>query len=550
VHLDNHISLYIEYLERMLASREQWLSITGRGLTEGVDADAARRQLEGNIRDIVDGQLLALHSQLPLECHEELLSLTRYAAANLAAEGKGEHPLVSFSERKQLPKADADERQAWQTIANLLLIKDGSWRRSINKNDGFPAKDDGQKKALYALIETLHGRHLLRDSLDRARLLPAPQYTDAQWIVLLALFDLLPLAAGELRRLFGERGVTDHNEVALSAGRALGDPQDPGDIAMILDYKIQHLLIDEMQDTSIAQYEMFRKLTAGWEPADGRTVFCVGDPMQSIYRFRDAEVGEFLLARKNGIGDIRLEPLLLRRNFRSGENLVHWFNTVFLQVMPIADDISVGAIAYAESAPVEQHAGQGDYAVHPLFEVDPETEAAHTVSVIQKCLADDGDVAVLVRSRTQLAELLPALRRANVEYLAVEIDRLTDLPEIIDVLALTRALSHSADRLAWLALLRGPWVGLKWKDLHSLVRNDSDRTIMELCTNVDRLASMSADGRQRLQQFIALIQPFLQRSGATSLRDRIEIAWFALGGPSILQDMAQLENVFRFLSAL
>ena len=271
----------------------------------------------------------------------------------------------------------------------------------------------------------------MQDSLKRARQLPAITYPDAQWEVLLALFSLLPLAAVELRRLFGERGVTDHNEVALSAGRALGDPDSPGDIALILDYKVQHLLIDEMQDTSISQYELLKKLTAGWVPGDGRTVFCVGDPMQSIYRFRDAEVGEFLQARENGIGVVNLEPLLLRRNFRSGENLVHWFNTIFSQVMPLRDDISIGAISYSESAPVEHHAGAGEHVVHPLFGTDAEAEAEYTLELIQRCLAEEGTVTVLVRSRTQLTDLLPALRRVAIPYQAIEINRLTDLRKLL-----------------------------------------------------------------------------------------------------------------------
>jgi ATP-dependent exoDNAse (exonuclease V) beta subunit len=549
-HLDNNTSLYIDYLSRMLASREQWLSITGWGPVDGIDAAAARRALERNIRDVIDGQLVALKMSLPVECHEELLALMRYAAANLKSDGKDNHALVRFCDGHRLPSPEASERESWQAIANLLLIKAGDWRKSINKNDGFPAGDAGQKQRLYDLIASLQSRFVLRDGLDRARLLPGPQYTDAQWDVLLALFKLLPHAAGELRRLFSERGVNDHNEVALSANRALGDPEEPGDIAMILDYKVQHLLVDEMQDTSISQYEMLKKLTAGWTPGDGRSVFCVGDPMQSIYRFRDAEVGEFLLARKNGLGNVRLEPLLLRQNFRSGENLVHWFNTVFMQVMPTSDDVSIGAISYSESAPVEQHAGRGEYTVHPLFGADSKDEAMYTREVVRRCLADEGGITILVRSRTQLADLLPVLREAHIEYQAVEIDRLTDLPEIIDVLALTRAVVHRGDRLAWLALLRGPWVGMRWRDLHALVYNDTDRTILELCSNDEGLASLSVDGADRLRHFVSLMKPFTKRDGTRSLRDRIELAWFALGGPSILRDAAQIDNVYRFFSTI
>jgi len=346
--------------------------------------------------------------------------------------------------------------------------------------------------------------------------------------------------------------VTDHNEVALAAGRALGSVDSPGEVALMLDYQVQHLLIDEMQDTSIGQYELLKKLTAEWSPGDGRTIFCVGDPMQSIYRFRDAEVGEFLLAQENGIGNTTLTPLTLRRNFRSGEHLVHWFNTVFLQVMPVHDDIAVGAISYAESVPVEEKAGQGEHHVYPLFEMSSEDEADATTDVIRSCLADNEgeNVAVLVRSRTQLSEVLPRLRRAGIEYQAVEIDRLTDLPEIIDLIALTRALSHECDRLAWLALLHGPFAGLLWTDIVALVRNDTEHTIPELCRDPGRKAALTEDGRTRMEALLATLSGFMTRNSTSTLRDRIELAWFSLGGPALLHDDEQLENVYRYFAVI
>ena len=62
---------------------------------------------------------------------------------------------------------------------------------------------------------------------------------------------------------------------------------------------------------------MLEKLTSEWQPGDGRTLFLVGDPMQSIYGFREAEVALFLKARDHGVGNIRLTPLELSVNFRS-----------------------------------------------------------------------------------------------------------------------------------------------------------------------------------------------------------------------------------------
>ena len=551
-HLDNNAALYVGYVSRMLASREQWLGITGGGVDSGGDMQVVRRRLENNIGDVIERQLAVVDALLPPICREELPALLAYAGENLRNDGKTEHLLTTFTERTDLPRPLAEERTAWRGIADLLLTQKGDWRKAVNKNQGFPASGKEMKRRLADILEALRDLHELREYLVTVRTLPSPHYDDEQWQVLLALFDLLPLAVAELKRLFAERSVCDHNEVALAAGRALGSGDEPGEGALLLDYRIQHLLVDEMQDTSISQYDLLKTLTGGWTGDDGRTIFCVGDPMQSIYRFRDAEVGEFLQAWQRGIGTIRLERLKLRRNFRSGEHLVNWFNTVFLQVMPLRDDIATGAISYTESIPVESRSGQGQHVVHALFEADADTEAEHTLGVAQRCLGDnDGEsVAILVRSRTQVASLLPRLRAAGLDYAAIEIDRLTDLPEIIDLIALTRALAHDADRLAWLALLRGPWCGMRWTDVHGLVVNDSNRTILELSGDGERLERMSPDGRDRLERLLARIQAFQGRLNGLSFRERVERAWCALGGPAFLDSEEQLENVFRYLDTL
>ena len=69
------------------------------------------------------------------------------------------------------------------------------------------------------------------------------------------------------------------------------------DLLLAIDYRLSHLLIDEFQDTSKAQLALIGRLMEGWQPGDGRTLFAVGDPMQSIYRFRQAEVRLFIEAQ-------------------------------------------------------------------------------------------------------------------------------------------------------------------------------------------------------------------------------------------------------------
>jgi ATP-dependent exoDNAse (exonuclease V) beta subunit len=243
---------------------------------------------------------------------------------------------------------------------------------------------------------------------------------------------------------------------------------------------------------------------------------------------------------------------LLRRNFRSGEHLVNWFNQAFPLILPVRNDPLNGAVSYSSAVPASNLLGQGECVVHPVFGGAVDTEADVALSVIARLLQDHpGDtVAVLVRSRTHLPTLLRELRRSRIVYQAVEIDRLTDLPEIIDILALTRAIVHPGDRLAWLALLRSPWIGLDWTDLHELVHDASAATVPELLNDESRIARLSPAAQEILQSRDREIADLLATDRAGSLHDRVERAWFALGGPALMPDDNAVANVYHFIDAL
>ena len=552
VHVDNNTQVYVSYLAQMLATRDQWLPFVGSGLLTPEDSSTLRHRFEQNLDAAILDHLERTASIVSPSVRVALSDLQDYAAKTLRESGSVSDPICSLQGLRELPATKSDNVEQWNGLAELLLTKAGQFRKKVDKRQGFPPGDSGQKAAIHALFQELADQADVAELLHGVRTLPPKRYSDEQWKVLLALFRLLPLAVTELKRLFAEQGVSDHIETALTAGSALGTAENPGDVALLLDYQVRHLLVDEMQDTSSAQYRMLEALTGGWEEGDGRSLFCVGDPMQSIYRFRNAEVGQFLLARESGIGDVKLHSLLLRRNFRSGQFLVDWFNTVFPEIFSDHDDPSNGAISYSEAVSVPQLAGQGRCYVHPVFGSSPEREAELGCKVIKAALNDhpQDEMAVLVRGRTQLPALLAELRKAGIEYRAIEIDRLTDLPEVIEVLALSRAAVHQGDRLAWLAILRAPWIGLDWSDLHSLVVNDSASTVWELLQDSDRLASLSETGRQSLEAARDTLSGLVAPRRSQSLRELVEAAWMALGGPAILDDGYAIGNVYRYLDVL
>ncbi len=438
------------------------------------------------------------------------------------------------SARTMLPEAS-------EALAQELLTKKGEWRKK-NKQ-----------------AQALAGNEPLRAALAALPAMPPASYSAAQWEALEAIIALLPLAAAQLKVVFAERAKCDFTEIAQGALRALGSPDSPTDLLLALDHRIHHILVDEFQDTSISQWELLERLTAGWERGDekrgsDRTLFLVGDPMQSIYRFREAEVALFLHARRAGLGSVTLEPLTLSTNFRSQARVVEWVNATFPSVLPQAEDESAGAVPYARSTP--HHAPlEGEACEWHLFE-ERESEAAQVAALAAKA---EGTCAILVRNRRHLDEIVPALKGAGLRFRAIEIERLGEKQAVQDLYALTRALMHPADRIAWLAILRAPWCGLTLADLHALVTPATPsvtpaqagaRAIWELMNDDRVVCALSEDGRKRLMRvWQPLGQAMIHRLRGT-LRDRVEGCWLALGGPACVDDRTELEDVEIYLDEL
>jgi ATP-dependent exoDNAse (exonuclease V) beta subunit len=354
--------------------------------------------------------------------------------------------------------------------------------------------------------------------------------------------------------VFQARRQVDFTEVAQSALYALGTDDAPTDLTLALDYRIHHLLIDEFQDTSISQFELVARLTGGWLPDDGRTVFAVGDPMQSIYRFREAEVGLFLRARAEGIAGVELHPVALSSNFRSQSGIVEWVNAAFARVLPPAENIASGAVPYTASVPTRDSLAGNAVSIHPLFDDDGTVEAQRVTAIVLAARAADPGVkvAILTRTRGHLREIVPALKAAGLRFRAIDIEPLGQRPVVQDLLALTRALAHPGDRLAWLAVLRAPWCGLTLADLHVLAAGNAEATIWDALHDEERLGQLSMDGRARVPRFRDALAPALAQRFRAPLREQVAGAWYALGGPACVEaetDLEDAETFFRYLDS-
>ncbi len=555
LHLDNRSGAVEDLLVRMLARRDQWIRHAARH-----DRDGDREALEAALQRVRADAVAPLRSMLtPLA--GRLVALAAWAADNLPDDSPA--ALLACRQLAALPGDATADAAAWLGLADLLLTKEGGWRRRVDKRQGFapasegksPAEKQRRKEAQQALLDLVADCDAvpgLCEQLAAIRDLPPPHYDDAQWEVLGAVVTVLRLAAAQLELVFAARGACDFTAVAQGALHALGPPEAPSDLLLALDARIAHLLVDEFQDTSVTQFELLERLTAGWSAGDGRTLMLVGDPMQSIYLFRQAQVGLFLRARHAGVGSVRLEALQLSTNFRSVHGVVDWVNQSFSRVLPAREDVARGAVPFEPATDWHPAGPAPAVSLHAFIDGTPAQEAARVASIIEQARATDpaGSIAVLVRSRAHLAAIVPALRAMAVPLRAVEIEPLRQRPIVLDLLALTRALLHPADRIAWLAVLRAPWCGLQLVDLVALAGADARGTLWLRLADAALRGALSVDGQTRVDTLVAALTPALQDARRGSLADAVEGAWLRLGGADCVRTPRDFDDARAYLELL
>jgi len=360
---------------------------------------------------------------------------------------------------------------------------------------------------------------------------------------------VLDQAEAELGNVFREEGVVDFQEITSAATLALGDPESPSDLLYSLDYRIEHILVDEFQDTSRAQHELLKRLTGQWSDGDGRTLFLVGDPVQSIYGFRAAEVALFTQAWEDErLGAVRLTPVRLQSNFRSTPEIVGWIEGSLSPGMSVTDKVK-GAVKLEPAVASRSGGGKSPQVIALIEDRNGVREGQEIVRILHS-RESLGETAILVRSRSHVLAILPALRNAGIPYQAIEIDELKNQQHILDLLALTRAILHLADRVSWLACLRAPWCGLTAADLSALAEGEADRTIYDLLHDLEAIRRLSPDGRTRAVRVAEILDEAVNAVGRFGLRLLVERTWNALGGPAALLEPSQYQDAQTFLSLL
>jgi len=518
--MNNDIEKLSSLLADMLAKREQWLHLAGHHTA--LTSAEITVQCQQALKKCIEEKLEAALQAFPASYQTMLMPVVRFAASNL----EDTHEYTKLLDWQEPIETSVDELSSWLVLRKFLLT-DGNFRKpkGLNVNFGF-AKHLDRDQHIQTFVQVCE---LIADpsALDALGRLPVVSQDDLHEnsAIVQAFAQLLQQAAAHLWTVFQTANEVDFVAIAQSAIYALSNDR--------------------------------QQLTQGWEPQDNRTLFCVGDPMQSIYRFRKADVSLFLHAAEYGIGQVPLKSLKLTLNNRSQPKVVEWINQTFETIFPADDSEIEAAISYRPFIAKCDLGEDEGVSVHPMvLDSDEEGDAEKTIEA--RYVADlirteqvkypTQKIAVLVRSRSHLHELVTEIRRnyADIKFQALEIEALSHRQTVQDVLSLTRALLHRADRVHWLNILRAPWCGLTLADLHALCADNHRETVWKLMQDDARIATLSVDGQKRLMHVKKVLGETFIAQGRMPLRRWLEGAWLKLDGASTLVSAGDNRDVQTF----
>ena len=548
--LDNDWERFEELMIAMLETRAHWLRHILAG--DGEDPQLAERAAAG-VGAVVSARLAVVIESLPEDLVRAGMRLAGHAARTLQRGGEElDDDARAWLECVGPLRAEPKDLARWRWLCALAVTGKGKWRKQWDRRQGLLPEHRAEKRELGEWVGSLAAIEGAEELFDEVLALPDVLISPEDAAALASLSKVLHIAAAELQLEFAAQGRVDFTAIASAARAGLTELGQPTDLALRFGGAIRHILIDEFQDTSLEQFELLGALTAGWETGDGRTLFAVGDPMQSIYQFREAEVGLFLRARDYGVGTVRLTALQLRRNFRSAPPLVEWFNRHCGAAFPERDDPRLAAIRYLPALAARTDLA-GSVSVHAQPAGGEEAiEAEKIAALIAECrrATPDVSIAILVSARQHAASIIAVLQARGVAIRGVRLEALRERPVVRDLCSLARSLQHLGDRTAWLALLHAPACGLTLAQLQTLAEGQS-ATPWELLRRALSDARLDPGVRARLVRLSTALTPALEGAErALPLWQRVHRAWLRLGGPAAYAEERDLLDAQQFLQAL
>ena len=439
-----------------------------------------------------------------------------------------------------LQGSKSDQDQATR-LANALATA-GSERAGIYLGIFFTDKLEARQRVITKAMEK--GNSELADCLQREaeRLLALLERRKAVTCRkrTAALITIADAVISRYQKAKDRRGLLDYDDLIDKALALLGEDRAAW-VHYKLDQGIDHVLIDEAQDTSPKQWEIIRLLTAEFFAGAGaravnRTIFAVGDEKQSIFSFQGAAPREFDAMRRTfaklcGAIERELQYVPFRHSFRSGPNLLGAVDKVFERpqayrglsadnVRPVHEwlpEARPGVVEIWDTIkPKEKREIEAwDAPFDELTEKSPQVRLATKIAANVKRWTKQGtragDVLILVRQRGAVFEsIIRSLKDAHVPVAGADRLVLTEHIAVMDLMVLADALLLPADDLALATVLKSPLFGLDDEDLFKIAweRKTSLHTALRAKASTDPRFAAAIDRLDRLTQWALKETPF------------------------------------------
>ena len=391
----------------------------------------------------------------------------------------------------------ADAARGFERIGTFLLTADGGRRKTMATKKLSDARPD-----LLAYLVNLQDRYC--DAAARHRAARAAGLAQSA----LTLIDAVRRDYDRAKRL---RGVLDYDDLIMNTCKLLQKSGAAQWVLYKLDGGIDHLLIDEAQDTSPAQWEIVKALTeefftgTGRDRANPRTIFAVGDEKQSIFSFQGADPAQFEINRlyfeekvRAAEQDLRSVPLITSR--RSAPEILGFVDAVFASETARAGLTSRGDVITHEAHRKDAKGGiefwptlkpddqNEDDPWAPVDAIQKESPPARLAAQVAAKIAswlDSGarlpghdapiqprDIMILLPRREPFgSEVIRQMKMRGIPVAGADRVRLTEQIAAMDLIALGRFVLQREDDLNLAALLRSPLCGISEDVLFHLARD-------------------------------------------------------------------------------
>ena len=305
--------------------------------------------------------------------------------------------------------------------------------------------------------------------------------------------------------------------------------------------RFNFIMVDEFQDTNPVQEELVRLIIGGSIDAalEGNKLFIVGDPKQSIYRFRGADVTVFkkLETEISQIG----KQIIMDKNFRSRKKIIDFVNHFFDKIFGTSD--SSYDMDY-QSSSAFRNPGDDDTCLemvvldkNQLKEInrDPREEEAEQLALRIREMVDNGeelvyggdptgeesrpvkygDICYLFQALTNVQLYEQALQRHNIPYSVVNGRGFYQRQEIRDTLNLLKILDNRYREIEWVGILRSPFCGLSDEDLFWLAQRKG--RISQVIESFDEIEELDSRAKDRISRFLGLIEKLRARRGKVEI---------------------------------